>query len=515
MTRCGSGLLGAAVLVLLGAVLTLHAGHAEASPARFVYEQCDPALPGGGTAGMRFLSNPVSPYQSENTCAQPGGTIGISQAAQSSEFSYWEIPGSVPLGGDAESLTITASVCTAGQNVLAYAYRPEWSNGCHDEVRTFKDSLSQPFSYYVWLGCYPNTCAAGPSIRAHYFATTEVDPVPPTIAELSGTIFGGGVIRGRQTLRAVGHDRGGGVSNVAVQVNGLPATQPKTGNCLVAQAENPSVVGTVAGAVPPCPESLVGNWILDTGAYPFHTGDNSVRVCVSDFATLGDPNTTCSAAAAVTVDDSCTESPVAGGQVLAVRFEKSGSATETTDYGKAATVKGTLTDESGAPIAGAVLCVKSKTVGAGRAAVDTVATNGEGRFSYEVPKGPNRDIVVGYRSDAFQVARDLHFYSHTQPSLAAHPRLLPNRRRVHFRGRLPGPHADGRVVVLQASVLGSKRWITFRKATTGRNGGFRASYHFISTTRRTVYRFRAVVPSQAGYPWLAGHGSPVRVVVTP
>jgi hypothetical protein len=70
------------------------------------------------------------------------------------------------------------------------------------------------------------------------------------------------------------------------------------------------------------------------------------------------------------------------------------------------------------------------------------------------------------------------------------------------------------VVVLQANAPGSRRWITFRKATTDTNGAFRSSYRFTSTTRPTRYRFRALVPSQAGYPWVEGESDPVSVLVT-
>ena len=69
------------------------------------------------------------------------------------------------------------------------------------------------------------------------------------------------------------------------------------------------------------------------------------------------------------------------------------------------------------------------------------------------------------------------------------------------------------MVILQAGTVGSKRWITFRKATSGEKGGFRAAYRFHSTTQRTRYRFRVIVPRQAGYPWVAGHSRPVRVLV--
>ncbi len=69
-------------------------------------------------------------------------------------------------------------------------------------------------------------------------------------------------------------------------------------------------------------------------------------------------------------------------------------------------------------------------------------------------------------------------------------------------------------MIVQANVVGSKRWITFRKATTDGKGDFNATYRFKKTTRRTAYRFRAVVPTQDSYPWLGGASAPAKVVVS-
>jgi hypothetical protein len=129
-------------------------------------------------------------------------------------------------------------------------------------------------------------------------------------------------------------------------------------------------------------------------------------------------------------------------------------------------------------------------------------------LSVTVPETP------GYRHGAVQVARDVRYYAHARPSLHSSPEHLQNGDWVHFWGQLPGPGRRGRVVVLQANVLGSKRWITFRKATSAGKGIFRAGYHFTSTTQATTYRFRAVVPVQDGYPWVQGHSKPVKVLVS-
>lgn len=82
-----------------------------------------------------------------------------------------------------------------------------------------------------------------------------------------------------------------------------------------------------------------------------------------------------------------------------------------------------------------------------------------------------------------------------------------------MRGKLPGPRAAGRVVVLQAAGTGSHRWYTFEKATTNSHGVFHAHYRFDATPMTTIYKIRAVAPRQHGWPWEAGHSKPVLVEV--
>jgi hypothetical protein len=259
----------------------------------------------------------------------------------------------------------------------------------------------------------------------------------------------------------------------------------------------------------------VGAWTLDTTAYPFHDGANTISVCASDFATLGTPNTTCSPAQTVNVDNSCTESAVAGGQEISAQFSKSDAETITVGYGKEAEVAGTLHDAAGDPIPGATICVKSQTLGIEPTAqpVGAVKTDAEGRFAYAVAAGPDRELLVGYRHDSFQVARSVRYYAHAAPSLKASPSHLRNGKRVKLQGVLPEPGAGKRVVILQANVVGSERWITFQRSTTDAHGHFRSEYRFHSTRHTTRYRFRAEVPRQDHYPYVEGHSKPVVVVV--
>lgn len=515
--KARSGAIVAAFLIL-AAWLPASAG---AAPARYVFEMCDSALPGGGDVGVSFAVNPGVPLTPTNSCGQPGGSLAISQSGHvASTYAFWSLPIAPPPGGTMHSITITASRCGAQTGTVAFVFNTTWPPNCQsDQARTFQ--LDSAFGiFWIWLGCdgnQPGGCGAGPWVSARNFATTEIDPTPPTLSDLRGSLLGGGVIRGTHNVGLDAHDVGGGVSNITVSVNGLPAAQPKVLNCNVAFADNLSVRGVVAAAITPCPVDAGADWSLDTQAYPFHDGANSVVLCASDFATLSNPNTTCSAPQAVSVDNSCTGSAVGGGEALSAQFAESNAETVTVGYGRGAEVTGRLANEAGDPVSGATLCVKSQTLGLDPRAlgVGTVKTDAQGRYSYQVPPGPNREIVIGYRHNTRQVARDVRYYSLARPTLRRAPRKLTNGKRVRLWGSLPGPGAGGRVVVLQAQVPGARRWLTFRRATTDASGGFHSSYPFRSTTRKITYRFRAVVPTQAGYPWLEGTSAPVRVRVRP
>jgi hypothetical protein len=498
------------------------ASEASSTPARFVYEQCDSALPGGDPPSYDFTTEPTSAYTAFQSCAAPGGAIGISETGPVFQhFSYLTIAVPETPEGFVEAETISASANLGPGNEYSHVYENGFpTSGAGESQRIFHiRSARAPFfgnggGFNIAMTCNAS-CNAGGWIAAHYIAATEVDPSAPTLSGIQGTLLGSGVVRGHQTIAAEAHDLGGGLSGLSILANGLPAAAPQSGACNVFQVSNPSVYGAVAASPTPCPSELKASWTLDTQSYPFHDGANSVQFCASDYASLGNPNTTCSAPASISVDNSCTESPVPGGEALSAQFARSNAETITVDYGKSAEVTGELKNNAGDVISGATICVKSQTLGLQPAPkpVSAVTTDAEGRFSYPVPAGPNREIVLGYRHDSAQVARDVRYYAHAAPSLHANPTHLRNGSRVKLWGSLPRPGAGRRVVILQANVVGSKRWITFRRATTDGHGDFGSGYRFNSTTRKTNYRFRAVVPRQDHYPFVEGHSKPVKVLV--
>lgn len=515
------------VLAALGGLLSVGAERASAE-ARFVYELCDSQIPGGGPPPSSFIGDPAGPFVAFQNCASPGGMIGISEAAPTAaSYAYTFISVPETPGGFVEQEAMVAQSANLGPGSYYSHVYDNGFPGVNAESSRIAYLRKEPNGEYdggdfsVLISCdgnYAPGCQAGPVIGVRDIAATEVDITPPTVAGLSGSLLAGGVIRGHsQALAALAHDVGGGLTKLWVAVNGSVAAELPPPGCAIAGVSNASVVGTVALSPTPCPTELPGTWTLDTEKFPFQTGANSVSVCASDFATIGAPNTTCTPPSEIDVDNTCTESPVLGGDQLTAQFKRTETDRVTVKYNRTARVRGALLSAAGAPVAGATLCVKENILNTFHRlkGEGVVTTDAKGHYSYEVKGGPNRELLIGYRHDAAQIADSLHYLAHARPTLRASTQKLRNGDKVKFIGRLPRPNAVERTVVLQASAPGSHRWLTIRKAVSGKGGYFLTGYRFAHTTKPTTYLFRALAPRQKNYAFEEGAGKPVRIRVLP
>jgi hypothetical protein len=218
-----------------------------------------------------------------------------------------------------------------------------------------------------------------------------------------------------------------------------------------------------------------------------------------------------------------------GDEAVSARFRRTDSDTIVVAHGEDAVVAGTVTTAGGTPLAGATVCVEEQLIGAaaeagGRVVVPRTGfarTDGAGNYVYRLPPGPNREAVVVYRDSLGEATAAVRYFASAAPTLRIAPLRARNRGRpVRFWGKLPGPQSQGRVVVLQAArgnvqqvARGRDEWMTFRQATTNRAGRFEAWYQFNRTPYDYTYTFRALVPRQAGYPWLTGTSPSVAVRV--
>lgn len=524
--RCRSVLaVVAGVLSTFGAAATTASAYVTPG-ARFTYEVCDAALPGGSPPLGRIYDYSTLPISVFDNCATAGGSYGIQQTGPSNPEVYlWmtEVPPTP--GGFVESETISAGTAGLGPgNDYTEVYEHNWpAPNLGVTQRTFllrsaaEAESENGGSFYVTWNCDGNvtqSCPAGPIDWVEHVAVTEVDPTPPKLTA-EGPLLGTGVLRGHQAIAATASDVGGGVSKIEVLVNGLQAAAVP-GACVAAWVSNAAVKGVVTSSPTPCPPTLAGSWNLDTGAPPFQQGANTVQVCATDFATIGEPNKTCSTPAAITVDDSCTESPVAGGTELSADFAGNHQEARTVGYGKGAEVSGELHDGAGDPISGATICVQKQTEGSTAPPVPTgtATTDAQGHFSYRIHPGANRRLLIGYRHDSFQVAKSVDVYTHTRPTIHISPGKVRNGDSITISGKVPGGRrAAGRVVIVKAGSVGSKKMYPFGETTTNAKGEWHFKYKFAKTTRKTIYRMEAFVPKQDDFPWESGHSKAALVEV--
>lgn len=517
-------------LLILAPVVTASAR----ADGRFVYETCDPALPGGNPppvtfeAHYRFNGEPDPALEPSQTCAMPGGSVGISQAGRDDRglASLTTTIQNTP-GGWVESLSMTGISrmrtkedsgeigvrANEGWPVPGLGESPRYF-----VIRTEPPTDAEPgwFSFPMTLTCVV-FCQPVAYIGAHFIAATEVDPTPPVVSAVQGPLVEGDVLRGRQELQAHATDVGGGVSSIELRVDGISMPGPVMGACSVVDVQNSSYKGLAATSPTPCPPSLSGSWEVDTSAAPFQNGVNTVQVCASDLATTGSPNVSCSSPQTVEVNNACTESPVPGGADLSAGFAGDGSDELTVKYGDATEIKGGLTDQAGAPISGATICLESRPADSTTVArtVGTATTDDQGNFSMEVKPGANRQLLVGYRHGSFQVAKQLMLETRARPTLTLGSHKIRGGDKLRITGHLPKPDPGGHVLVLQGASARGHDWLTFKKVITGEGGGFRTTYTFSKPRKPTTFRVRVQAPSQTGYEYDSGASKAARVRVRP
>lgn len=188
-----------------------------------------------------------------------------------------------------------------------------------------------------------------------------------------------------------------------------------------------------------------------------------------------------------------------------------------TRYTSRNALRGTVTDERGRPVEGALVTIHER-VGTSEYRPAGQARTGEGgRYTWRTSRAPSRLLKVGYASRAG--AAPTVFSAPVRIEVQAPVRLRANRRTrnrgwARFRGQLLGrPVPRGGVVVEMQARVG-RRWRTFATTRVRRSSGrFSYRYRFVRTFRTRSYRFRARVRKQAGFPYATGASPTVRVHV--
>jgi hypothetical protein len=177
-------------------------------------------------------------------------------------------------------------------------------------------------------------------------------------------------------------------------------------------------------------------------------------------------------------------------------------------FGKRVPIGGRLVGPGGAPIAGAILDVQTRTAvpGAAVAAAGKVVTGGDGRFTYVAPAGPSRVVRIAYRShtadESFADTSDVTLLVTAGVTIKATPKKVRNRHATVFTGRLLGKPISKRGVIVDLQVFFRNKWRTFGAPRTNRAGKYRFKYRFMAGA--ATWKFRARVRRETSYPYLEG-----------
>ncbi len=320
----------------------------------------------------------------------------------------------------------------------------------------------------------------------------------------NGPLLSGGVVHGVQGLGATATDSGGGARSVRVYVNGIDSRGIDF--C-------PPNHGSQYTALKPCPSTSIQQLAIDTQKDPgWSNGPNDVAICAIDVS--GNVSSPC-LRRTVQVDNSC---PGSGGTAAAdleagadVGGQLRARAAVTSKVQPV--IRGSLRDGAGDPVAGSTVCIYETLdlPDTSRQLVTTATTQSNGRFATRLAQGPSRRLDLVYRHNNRVLGGRVQLDSRVVPTLQIRQKILANGDAARFRGQVPGPNAEGRVVAMQARV--GRKWRTFKQLRTDLDGHFRGKYRFTQTTGRVRYIFRALVKRQSGYPYEPGSSHKRTLVV--
>ena len=496
--------LAIAILVAAAVVLTL-ARPAQAG--NYVVSQCSSVTPSSQGSWERSSDH----YRARALCGTDAGLQAFHDADATGLWQFgawvWRAPAGTVFTDVQANASLTYQAGHRGELVVTRPSGELVGFGAeHNDFRVH--SIHGEFTqFHSWLRCVApgagQLCGRADGDTAHayvrgVFLRTE-DRSAPRLTLTGGSLLEPEVIRGVRGLTFAAADVGSGIRKVDVEGNGV---------VLATDVRNCAVAAGFATALTPCPTTTTESAAVPTAASAFVTGpDNLVSACVEDLALDGYPNRVC-AQRRVWIDNACPASAVGGGTAVSAGFDSEDAALVASD--RRAVVRGRVRGVG----AEATVCALTRVLLGGQPIVvgATATTAADGSYAIELPAGPSREVYVHYvAGDRVLSRHGLVIRSSAHPALHVTPNHgVRNHDRIHFRGTLPGPACSDRVVKVQAR-LGKRRWQVFRTDRADADCGFTARYKLRSTARAKRYRFRALVPQAAGYPYERGHSRTVKV----
>lgn len=465
-------------LALAAAVLASLVPAAGAAAGEYTVVQCDPLH--RGFADARFDRTDGAYYDPSRHCDDPdrGRSLRLDSlvAAPSGAEGriYWPAPDGTSVVGvsaeanlrrDAGHRARLSFLDARGEQAGRIATGVDEPGG-FEPYETRLDGVGRAGFAALLLCVSSQSCPQSDQARTwiRSVRVTLRDAVAPTIAA-SGSLLGGGWLRGSHELALQLADRGSGLRRLDVSVGGSRIAPSQAFGCELLGS------GGLVSSARPCPVSRAASAVHDTTADPFADGANPVRVCASD---LGAPvNRTC-LERTVRVDNESPrarfasvrdrEDPELITATLADRHSGIGAASIA--YRPIAGGEWTGADAELLP-GGARARVDSTAVPPGRYEFVLAATDVAGNTTATTKRDDGRRMVLEFPLKERTAVRG---------RVLARGHRVPYGSRPRFRGRLRVRGGRGLagmpVQVVQRFEPGSRPARRTRTVRTSRNGGF-------------------------------------------
>lgn len=496
-------------LLVLAAILLFPAGAAAAEP---VYVQYACHLPDGtAIPADGFESQASGAATVENRCASGGGlTIEVPEqgpaAPINGKWSYTAPPSTLlsqirlmrkvhNFGGNGGARTLQLKLDGKEVDACAPFFACEVS-------KSISAGPGQVFETTV--NCYSEYCSgADPGYgwaSLDSIAITLLDESPPTFRGTpGGDLFSPSPVDGTRSVSFTAEDAGGGVYKAAWVIDDLErearVLDPNEGACA-----KPFVRAV------PCKTSVDGRLMLDTTTLT--DGEHTISVAVYDATEV---NRVASPPVKVEVRNSIgapsgssiseSDPPAASSNPLGLRLLgrpfRRGAIRQ--QFGRSTLVQGRLVDREGRAVPSATLTVLSAPdVPGGRLEeIGAPTTNAEGQFSFQVPPGVSRRLVVRSSSGSWTVRVRVAAPLRLQPSRTQ----LVNKQKLLLVAYLLGARVPAGSADVAFQVRIGHQWRTFATRPIGRDGRAQIAHRFRVTFQRMTYHFRAVVVRRKSFPF--------------
>jgi hypothetical protein len=357
------------------------------------------------------------------------------------------------------------------------------------------------FVITCWRSDGGDGCPSWTEPRLVIYATevTLSDVFPPAIVSVAGNLAG--QIDGVRTVAVTGLDRGSGLYRVQLKVDGVGVTEQSF------VAARSTCVKPFVDPIP-CPLTHTAAVPLDTSQ--LSDGPHQVQAVLAD----GAGNETSSALYSISVDNAGAYCSYGHTAHLGARFGRNGKSRLRIRAGRRVAVTGTLRGGNRRVLKDATVrvFVREQNQPSYHLA-RVVRTSQRGKIRFVMRAGSSRTLRLSYCAPGGGAVRQLRMAVSASSEIATKKRRLRNGQSMQLFGRLRGTAVppNGKLIEIQAFFRG--RWRTVSTVRSNSRGYWSFRYRFDGTRGRVVYRFRAFLPPETGYPYEPGKSPEVHVVV--